>query len=68
MQPPREFKDIQKLTRYVAALSRFISKFGERNFPFFKNLRRASSTKFYWDEVCNTAFEELKEYLSSPKL
>ncbi|GAA0186032.1 hypothetical protein LIER_33320 [Lithospermum erythrorhizon] len=36
MQPPREHKDIQKLTGCVAALSRFISKSGERNLPFFK--------------------------------
>ncbi|GAA0161163.1 hypothetical protein LIER_17540 [Lithospermum erythrorhizon] len=68
MQPPIEYKDIQKLIGYLAALSRFISKSGERNPPFFKNLKRASSTNFYWDEECNKAFEELKEYLSSPKL
>ncbi|GAA0143835.1 hypothetical protein LIER_04427 [Lithospermum erythrorhizon] len=29
---------------------------------------RASSNKFYWNEECSKAFEELKEYLSSPKL
>ncbi|GAA0182962.1 hypothetical protein LIER_30466 [Lithospermum erythrorhizon] len=69
MQPPSEYKDIQKLTGCLVALSRFISKSGERNLPFFKNLRRASSTKFYWDDECNKAFEELNEYLGdSPKL
>ncbi|GAA0155975.1 hypothetical protein LIER_13579 [Lithospermum erythrorhizon] len=68
MQPPREYKDIQKLIGCLAALSRFIFKSGEKNLPFFKNLRRASSTKFYWDDECNKAFERLKEYLSSPKL
>ncbi|GAA0138947.1 hypothetical protein LIER_00593 [Lithospermum erythrorhizon] len=40
----------------------------ERNLPFFKNLRRTSSTKFYWNDKCSKSFEELKEYLSSPKL
>ncbi|GAA0144084.1 hypothetical protein LIER_04616 [Lithospermum erythrorhizon] len=65
MQPPSEYKDIQKLTGCLATLSRFISKSGERNLPFIKNLRRASSTKFYWDDEFGKAFEELEEYLSS---
>ncbi|GAA0151486.1 hypothetical protein LIER_10195 [Lithospermum erythrorhizon] len=68
MQPPCEYKNIQKLTGCLVVLSRFISMSGERNLPFFKNLRRASSTKFYWDGECNKSFEEIKEYLSSPKL
>ncbi|GAA0156442.1 hypothetical protein LIER_13942 [Lithospermum erythrorhizon] len=67
MQPPREYKDIQKLTGCLVALSQFISKSGEHNLPFFKNLRRASNTKFCWDD-CYKAFEELKEYLSLPRL
>ncbi|GAA0173042.1 hypothetical protein LIER_26742 [Lithospermum erythrorhizon] len=29
---------------------------------------RALSSKFCWDDECNKPFEELKEYLSSPKL
>ncbi|GAA0169884.1 hypothetical protein LIER_24266 [Lithospermum erythrorhizon] len=68
MQPPREYKDIQKLNGCLATLTRFISKSGERILPFFKNLRRASSTKFYWDDECSKAFEELKEYLSFARL
>ncbi|GAA0159713.1 hypothetical protein LIER_16427 [Lithospermum erythrorhizon] len=56
MQPPREYKDIQKLTGCLAALSRVISKSGERNLSFFKNLRRASSSKFYWDDEYDKAF------------
>ncbi|GAA0153495.1 hypothetical protein LIER_11718 [Lithospermum erythrorhizon] len=68
MQPLREYQDIQKLTGCLAALSRFISKSGERNLSFFKNLRRRSSTKFYWDDKCSKSFEALKEYLSSPRL
>ncbi|GAA0157436.1 hypothetical protein LIER_14704 [Lithospermum erythrorhizon] len=61
MQSPGEYKDIQKLTGCLAALSRFISKSEERNLPFFKNLRRASSIKFYWYEECNKALEELND-------
>ncbi|GAA0154348.1 hypothetical protein LIER_37859 [Lithospermum erythrorhizon] len=68
MRFPSEYKDIQKLTGCLAVLSRFISKSGERNLPFFKNLIRASSSKFYWDDQCSKPFEELKEYLDSSKL
>ncbi|GAA0184005.1 hypothetical protein LIER_31319 [Lithospermum erythrorhizon] len=68
MQPPREYEDIQKLTGCLATLSGFISQSGERNLPFFKHLRRASSTKFYWDDKCIKAFEELTKYLSSPSV
>jgi hypothetical protein len=32
-------KDIQKLTRCMAALSRFISRLGEKGLPFFKLLK-----------------------------
>ncbi|GAA0175365.1 hypothetical protein LIER_28552 [Lithospermum erythrorhizon] len=43
MKPPNSYKDIQKLTSCMAALSRFISKSGGRNLPFFKNLRKLLS-------------------------
>ncbi|GAA0143989.1 hypothetical protein LIER_04548 [Lithospermum erythrorhizon] len=67
-EPPNSYKDMQKLTGCLVALNRFIFKSRERNFPFFKNLRRASKQQFHWDEECDRAFEELKEYLRSPKL
>jgi hypothetical protein len=38
MRPPAGIKDVQKLTGCPAALSRFISKLGERALPFFKLL------------------------------
>ncbi|GAA0157622.1 hypothetical protein LIER_14851 [Lithospermum erythrorhizon] len=62
MKPPNKFLGyIQKLTRCLVALRRFISKSGERNLPFFKNLRKASPTKkIHWDDECNKAFEDLK--------
>ncbi|GAA0163606.1 hypothetical protein LIER_19428 [Lithospermum erythrorhizon] len=68
MKPPESYKDVQKLTGCLAALSPFISKSGERNLPFFKNLRRVSKETFRWDDKCAYAFEELKAYLGSPKL
>jgi hypothetical protein len=44
MQPPKNVKDIQKLTGCMAALSRFISRLGENGLPFFKLLK--ASEKF----------------------
>ena len=48
-------KDIQKLTGYMATLSRFISCLGEKGLPFFKLLK--SFERFSWSEEANTAFE-----------
>ena len=39
MEEPSTKKEVQKLTRRIAALIRFISKSAERSLPFFKALR-----------------------------
>jgi hypothetical protein len=66
MKPPKCVKDIQKLTRCMAALSRFISQLGEKGLPFFKLLK--AKEKFEWLEEANTAFVELKQFLTSPPI
>ena len=43
-----------KLTGCMAALSRFISRFGDRGLPFFKLLRK--SNKFEWNDDASKAF------------
>ncbi|XP_042415003.1 uncharacterized protein LOC122004140 [Zingiber officinale] len=63
MPPPRNLKEVQRLTGQITALSRFISKTTDRSMPFFKILRRA--TKFHWDEECDRVFEAFKVYLNS---
>jgi hypothetical protein len=63
LQPPRTRKGIQKLAGMMAALSRFISKLGERGMPFYRLLRKADG--FQWDEQAAAAFVELKQYLKS---
>src|SRR5438128_900821 len=72
MKEPTTLNDIQKLNGRLAALSRFLSKGAERALPFLKLLRGVSSTKkvtskrkIVWDEDCNRAFQELKEYLGN---
>jgi hypothetical protein len=66
MQPPRNIKDIQKLTGCMAALSRFISRLGEKGLPFFKLLKALE--KFVWSKEADAAFTQLKEFLASPPI
>ncbi|KAK2996476.1 hypothetical protein RJ639_025737 [Escallonia herrerae] len=54
------------LTGRIAALSRFLSKSAERCLPFFKALKNIKN--FEWTDECQTSFDKLKEYLTSPPL
>ena len=45
MQPPSNTKEIQRLTRRIAALSRFISRSSDKCQSFFQVLKKA----FHWD-------------------
>jgi hypothetical protein len=53
MEAPATVKDVQKLTRCMAALNRFISQLGERGLPFFKLLK--CQDKFQWTEEAERA-------------
>ena len=64
MALPKTVKEVQKLTRRIAALNRFISRAIDKCMPFFKTLKRA----FAWTDECEAAFQELKRYLSNPPL
>jgi hypothetical protein len=50
----------------MAALSHFISRLGEKGLSFFNVLK--AKEKFEWLEEANTAFVELKQFLTSPDL
>jgi hypothetical protein len=63
MTRPHYVKDVQKLTGCMATLNRFISRLGEKGWPFFKLLKK--SGKFKWTAEAYEAFQKLKEYLSS---
>ena len=45
-----------------AALNRFISKFSDRCRPFYQLLKKWKG--FRWDDECEKAFQDLKEYLT----
>ena len=49
------------LTRMLAALNRFISKFANRCRPFSQLLKKWKG--FRWNEECERAFQDLKEHL-----
>jgi hypothetical protein len=66
MEAPATIKDVQKLTGYMAALNRFISRLGERGLPFFKLLKRQD--KFQWMEEAKRALQDLKQHLQSPPI
>jgi hypothetical protein len=61
LQPPMMQREIQKLTGMMTALSRFISKLGERGMSFYKLLRKAD--EFQWDNQAVVAFVQLRQYL-----
>ena len=52
MLPPKAIKDVQKLTRRVVALNKFVSKAMEKCLPFFKTLKQA----FAWMDDYEVAF------------
>ena len=64
MQHPKNVKDIQNHTGCIAALSRYISRLGEKGQSFFKLLK--ASEKFVWLEEADTAFTQLKQFLTTP--
>ena len=48
MEPPRNIKEVQSLTRQVVALNKYVSKATDKCLPFFKVLKKA----FEWSNEC----------------
>src|SRR3954467_1832198 len=63
MKPPQKLRDVQKLTGYLTALSRFISRLGEKALPLYQLMKKSSD--FKWSEEAQMAFEKLKRQLST---
>ena len=64
LKPPRNAKEVQKLTGMIAALNRFISRSANRYRPFYLLINKWKG--FEWSEDCTAAFQQLKQYLSRP--
>ena len=63
MPTPTDLKQVQKLAGCVAALSRFISRLGEKALPLYRLLRRMD--KFKWTDAVAAGLEEIKTLLAS---
>ncbi|XP_056854530.1 uncharacterized protein LOC130503980 [Raphanus sativus] len=61
---PRNCREVQRLTGRIAALNRFISRSTDKCLPFYDLLR--GNKKFIWDDKCEDAFVQLKQYLMTP--
>ena len=54
LKPPRNAKEVQKLTGMIAALNQFISKSADRCRPFYLLINKWRG--FEWSEDCIVAF------------
>ena len=61
LKPLSNRKEVEVLTSMLVALNRFISKFVDYCWPFYQLLKKWKG--FQWDEECEKAFQDLKEYL-----
>ena len=66
LKPPRNAKEVQKLTGMIATLNRFISRSADRCRPFYLLINKWKG--FEWSKECVVAFQQLKEYLSRPPI
>ena len=64
LEPPNNPKEVQKLTRIIATLNRFVSRSANRCWSFYQLLKKWKG--FLWTEECDEAFKDLKAYLASP--
>ena len=63
---PHCLKDIQRLTDCVVAVSRFVSRLGEKAMPFYRLLK--NTDKFVWTDEADAALMELKRMLTCPPI
>jgi hypothetical protein len=66
MEASQSQKKVQRLTRCMATLRRFISRLGEKGMPFYKLLNKVE--KFQWTTEAQEALEALKKFLTTPRV
>lgn len=60
-----KIKEIPRLTRMIATLTRFISRSTDKCRPFFQALKKGREMK--WTEECEEEFQNTKRYLGNPR-
>jgi ribonuclease HI len=63
MGPIKDLKGVQRVMGCLAALSRFISRLGEKGLPLYRLLRKAE--RFTWTPEVEEALENLKALLTN---
>ena len=63
---PKCINDVQRLAGRIAALSRFVSRLGEKAIPLYQMLKKTDN--FVWSDAANEAFEDLKRQLANPPI
>ena len=63
---PACINDVQRLAGRIAALSRFISRLGEKAIPLYQMMKKTDN--FVWSDAANAAFEDLKKRLAEPPI
>jgi hypothetical protein len=58
MGKPAKLHDVQKLAGRITALSRFVTRLGEKALPFYALMKKLDD-KFEWIEEADTAFAQL---------
>ena len=61
---PACINDVQRLAGRIAALSRFLSRLGEKAIPLYQMMKKTDD--FVWSDAANAAFEDLKRQLTEP--
>jgi hypothetical protein len=62
MGPIRDLKGVQKVLGFLVALSRFISRLGEKGLPLYRLLKKHKC--FSWTAEAQEAFDKLKATLA----
>jgi hypothetical protein len=63
MGPIKDLKGVQRVMGCLAALSRFISRLGEKGLPLYRLLRK--SERFTWTPEAKEALRNLKALLTN---
>ena len=64
MSSPNNVKEVQRLVGRLTTIARFLPKLVDKTKPMVNLLKK--STKFEWNETCQTNFDQLKLLLATP--
>ncbi|RVX00894.1 Transposon Ty3-I Gag-Pol polyprotein [Vitis vinifera] len=64
--PPKNKKELQRLTGKLVTLGRFIARFTDELRPFFLAIRKAGAHG--WTDSCQNAFEKIKHCFMQPPI